>query len=326
VSERPDPAVSNPARIDFVRRLPLSRVDQPTVDAWRKLHAQSALRSPLTSYEFAHLADDAWGDVEVVLGESHSETVFILPIHLRANRFARPVGGAFSDVHGPLVADGYAGEAQSVLRRAGVSAYRFSGLDDPLGAFTRGVTTTDTSLAIALDSPTDAHIAARRAANVEPIKNYQRLETELSREHGALRLIAPDRSEDHFERLLDWKREQLDRAGFFDFLDAAPNRRLLDLARHAVGQGLAGLHLTLMLNDRPIAGHFGVRLGVHHHLWIAAYDPEFADFSPGIILISRAIQAMPALGLTQYQLGVGRGDYKKLYANVERPVGAGARH
>jgi CelD/BcsL family acetyltransferase involved in cellulose biosynthesis len=332
VSERPDPArrqVSSDVarsdldRCDLVRRVPLSRVDQPTVDAWRKLQAQSALKSPLTSYEFAHLADDAWGDVEVILGEHRSETVFVLPVHLRANRFARPVGGAFSDVHGPLAADGFAGRVRDILRRAGVSAYRFSGLDDSAGAFADSVASCDTSLAIVLDQPAEAYLAACRAANVKRIKNYQRLETKLAREHGELKLIAPDRSEQHFERLLDWKREQLDRTGYFDFLEAAPNRRLLDLARHAGGQGLTGLHLTLMLNDRPIAGHFGVRLGAHYHPWIAAYDPEFSDFSPGIILISRAILAMPALGLTHYELGVGHAHYKKFYANVERPVASG---
>ncbi|MEP7209946.1 MAG: GNAT family N-acetyltransferase [Alphaproteobacteria bacterium] len=321
MSERPDLARID--RLDRVRRVPMAQMDQPTVDAWRKLHAQSPLRSPLTSYEFAHLADDAWGDVEVILGEHRSETVFALPVHMRANRFARPVGGAFSDVHGPLAAEGFAGQAQAILRRAGVSAYRFSGLDDPAEAFAAHVATRDTSLAIALNGPADAYLAERRAANVKRIKNYQRLETKLARERGELKLIAPDRSEEHFERLLEWKRDQLDRSGYFDFLDVAANRRLLDLARHAAGQGLAGLHLTLMLNDRPIAGHFGVRLGAHYHPWIAAYDPEFADFSPGIILISRAILAMPALGLTHYELGVGHTHYKKHYANIERAVGAG---
>jgi CelD/BcsL family acetyltransferase involved in cellulose biosynthesis len=310
-------------RIDDVRCAPLSRIDQPTIDAWRKLHAQSPLRSPLTSYEFACLADDAWGDVEVILGKHRSETVFVLAAHLRANRFARPIGGAFSDVHGPLAATGFADQAQAILRRAGVSAYRFSGLDDPADAFAANIATRDTSLAVVLEGSAEAYIAACRTANVKRIKNYQRLETKLAREHGELKLIASDHSEDNFERLLAWKRDQLVRTGYFNFLDVAPNRRLLDLARHANGQGLAGLHLTLMLNDRPIAGHFGVRLGAHYHPWIAAYDPEFEQFSPGIILISRAILAMPALGLTHYELGVGHTHYKKHYANVERQVGAG---
>ncbi len=323
MSERPDLARSDPTRIDFVRRVSLSRVDQPTVDAWRTLQARGALNSPLTSYEFAHLADDAWGDVEVILGETCNHTVFVLPVHLRANRFARPVGGAFSDVHGPLVADGFANQAHSVLRRAGISAYRFSRLDDPSGAFAKGVAMRDTSLAIVLEGPADVFLASRQAAHVKPIRRHQRLEADLARQHGELKLIAPDRAEDHFEQLLDWKRDQLDRTGLFDFLDAAPNRRLLDLARHAGGQGLAGLHLTLMLNGQPIAGHFGVRLGQSYHPWIAACDPAFADFSPGVILMSRAIQAMPALGLTHYELGVGQAHDKALYANVERPVGAG---
>ena len=323
VSERSDLPRFQPGGVEFVRRVPLSRVDQPTVDAWRTLHARSPFKSPLRSYEFAHLADDAWGDVEVILGATRSKTVFVLPVHLRANRFARPVGGAFSDVHGPLLADGFAGEAQGILKRAGVSAYRFWGLDDPTGAFAKGVAGRDAALAVELNGPADAYLAARRLANGDRIDTYHRLEAKLACEHGVLKLIAPDRSEDHFEWLLAWKRDQLDRSDYFDFLDAAPNRRLLDLARHAAGQGLAGLQLTLLLNDQPIAGHFGVRLGDRFHPLIAAFDPAFAEFAPGMILISRAIAAMPTLGLSHYELGVGQPHDKKLYANVERPVGAG---
>ncbi len=312
VDERCDP--------DHVWRLPLARLDQPGVDAWRTLHAANAHPTPLTSWEFAHLADDAWGDVEIVLAEHAGRIVFVMPVHLRANRFARPVGGAFADVHGPLVAPGLRLNGAAILRRAGVSAYRFSGLDDPSGVFSGGVVATEPSFAIRLDASTDAYLAARRQEYEKRIVTCRDLEARLVQEGRDLRIVAPDTSDEHFERLLDWKRDQLWRAGHFDFLDAEPNRRLLDLARQADGQAFGGLHLTLLCDGRPVAGHFGVRLGAHYHPWIAASDPDLAEWLPDILMVARAIFAMPTLGLVHYELGTGDARYKRAYANLERPL------
>ena len=41
---------------------------------------------------------------------------------------------------------------------------------------------------------------------------------------------------------------------------------------------------------------------------------------PASFLISRAIHAMPQLGLTRYELGVGHAQYKRIYANEAREL------
>jgi CelD/BcsL family acetyltransferase involved in cellulose biosynthesis len=246
---------------------------------------------------------------------------FVLPFHARGNHFARPLGGAFSDVHGALNAEGFTPDLADVLRRAGLSAYRFTGLDDDGPLFAPFHAGSDTSLAIRLEGSPEDFIAQRRRDNAKRVKNYQRLETKLEREQGELALMAPDNSSTHFERLLDWKRDQLGRSGYFDILAVPEAMRLLRLARDLGPESaLRGLMLTLTLNGKPIAGHFGVQLGDHYHPWIAAYDPALSPFSPGLILISRAIRAMPALGLTRYELGVGHAQYKRIYANEAREL------
>jgi CelD/BcsL family acetyltransferase involved in cellulose biosynthesis len=323
--------VTAPGHPIFVKALPLADLSPAERDSWRALHAASPRRSPLTSLEFATLADAAHGDVRVLLA-GRDAVEFVLPFHARANRFARPLGGAFSDVHAPLIAEGFAPNLPALLRRAGLSAFRFTGLDMDAPAFAPHIAASDTSFAIRLDQPAEAFLAARRAEHAKQVKNYTRLENKLAREQGELRFEAPDMDEAHFEQLLAWKRDQLHRTGFFDILAVPENERFLRLAwasRHETG--MRGLLLTLTLNGKPIAAHFGVQLGDHYHPWIAAYDAQLAQFSPGITLISRAIQAMPALGLSLYELGVGHAHYKKIYANEERPLhqgivyGGGAR-
>jgi CelD/BcsL family acetyltransferase involved in cellulose biosynthesis len=305
----------------FVRESALGALQLPDVMAWRALQAASARRSPLTSYEFAKLADAAHGDVRVVLAGREDAVEFVLPFHARGNRFARPLGGAFSDVHGALAAEGFTPDLADILRSAGVSAYRFTGLDDAGPIFAPFHAGSDTSLAIHLEGSPEHFIAERRRDNVKRVKNYQRLENKLEREQGELKLIAPDDSDANFEQLLAWKRDQLHRTGFFDILAVPETMRLLRLARDlGPNSELRGLMLTLTLNGTPVAGQFGVALGDHYHPWIAAYDPALAPFSPGLILISRAIHAMPALGLTRYELGVGHAQYKRIYANEAREL------
>lgn len=301
---------------DFVKSVALAELEPAGIAAWRALQTRSVRRSPLTSYEFAKLADAAHGDVRVVLAGRGGAIEFVLPFHARGNRFARPLGGAFSDVHGPLIAEGFVPDLRVLFRVGGVSAYRFTGLAASAEALANLMPNGETSLAIRLDCPPEAFIAQRRRDNVKRVKNYQRLETKLEREQGELALIAADASGAHFDQLLAWKRDQLKRTGFFDYLAVPENERLLRLARDLDdADGLRGLLLTLTLNGQPIAGHFGVALGDHYHPWIAAYDPALAPFSPGLILISRAIHAMPGLGLSRYELGPGHAQYKRIYAN-----------
>ena len=70
-------------------------------------------------------------------------------------------------------------------------------------------------------------------------------------------------------------------------------------------------------------GHFGLRSPTIYHPWIAAFDPDFAAFSPGIVLLSRAIRAMPDLGLTRYELSGGCGHYKAAFSSEEAPLSQG---
>lgn len=304
-----------------VRNLALPDLAARDVAAWHGLQAASARRSPLTSYDFARLSDAAHGDVRVILAGEGEQPELILPFHARANRFARPLGAVFSDIHGPLVAEGFTASFAQVLARAGVSAYRFAGLEETQ-LLAGAVAGYDTAFAIDLDAAPDAYIAARRSLHQKYIKNYQRLEAKLQREHGELAFIVADDSDAHVDALMRWKRDQLARTARFDILGVSENRLMLALARGLTGD-LAGLMLTLTLNGQPIAAHFGVRLGDHYHPWIAAYDPAWATFSPGMILIRRAIEAMPQLGLKRYELGVGHAQYKRLYANSERALGQG---
>ena len=60
-----------------------------------------------------------------------------------------------------------------------------------------------------------------------------------------------------------------------------------------------------------LAAHFGLRAGRVLHWWVPAYDPAFARFSPGWVLLRAVIQAAPEMGVERIDLGRGLDDYKR---------------
>ena len=74
--------------------------------------------------------------------------------------------------------------------------------------------------------------------------------------------------------------------------------------------GLLGCALRAVRGDRPVAAHFGLRSRTVLSCWFPAYDPEFAKYSPGLILHLRMAEAAAAEGIGMLDLGRGAAEYK----------------
>ena len=293
---------------------------------WRSLAAEAdGFANPLLGPEFAQAVGKVREDARVAVVRRAGETVGFLPFHRRPGGLARPIGAPLSDYHG-LVSRPEAGlRIADVLRAAEVSVFRYSGLVDPHGVFPASPDTDRTAYLIDLNGTTaEAYLEAVRAESPKKIKNYRRLDNKLDREVGAVRLVAGDMSRDAFNLLIDWKRDQLIRTGGHDFLRADWTRELMaDLFTTRDGE-MRGLMINLYAGDLLIGGHFGVRQGATYHPWIASTNPAMAAWSPGQIFFLRAIAAMPALGLTRYDLGPGHDHYKRAYGLRTFQIGEGA--
>ena len=288
--------------------------------AWRGLQATHAdFADPLLGPDFARAVGRTREDARVSVFRRGGRVVGFFAYHLRTGGFARAIGAPFSDYHAVVAEPGLS--AAQVLAAAGLTAFRFTGLVDPHGAFEAAAEAE--AFAIVLEGDAESYLEALRAASPKRFKNYRRLDHKLDREVGALRIEAPDRDRDAFERLIAWKREQLVRTGVHDVLAADWIRKLMsDLFETGEGP-MQGLMINLYSGDRLVAGHFGVRTGAYFHPWIASTDPDLAAWSPGQIFLSRAIAAMPGLGLTTYDLGASHEHYKRPYALTTRLVGEG---
>jgi CelD/BcsL family acetyltransferase involved in cellulose biosynthesis len=274
-----------------------------------------AFRSPLLSAEFAQAVGEVREDAAVAVFRRNGAPVGFLAHHRRPGGLARPIGSPWSDYHALLTAPDVELDGAEALRAAGLSSFRFGSLVDPHGVFAQAEAEAHEAYLIAVDGSGDDYWETLRAASPKRFKNMRRLEHKLAREIGEPVLVAADHDQAAFDRLLDWKSEQLRRSGLHDVLQPAWSRALMQSLFERRDGPLQGLFISLKIGSDIVAGHFGVRLGEAYHPWIAAYDPALSAYSPGLTFMSEAIRAMPRLGLTSYDLSSGSDHYKRPFAS-----------
>lgn len=304
-----------------VEIVPAARLTPGDQKAWLAIQSgQPGFASPLLGAGFAMAVGRARTDAFVAVYRREGRPVAFFAHHRRPGGFARPIGAPFSDYHAIVARADAFDRDDNPIALAGLRAFRHSGLIDPHGLF--GVTERDhEAFSIELSDGPEAYLEAVRARSPKKFKNYRRLQHRLT-ELGALSLKVENDS-DHFDTLMRWKSEQFVRTGTQDVLRPAWVMTLMrDLL--AIRDGaMTGLMLNLYVGDRLVGGHFGIRQKDVYHPWIASMDPEMAAFSPGNTFLDQAIRAMPSLGLTTYDLGVGHDHYKRPFTTTVKLVTSG---
>ena len=305
-----------------------SDLPQTLVGAWREMCEQNhEFRSPLLGPDFAQAVGRVRHDARVTVWHwstlnGGSRPAGFLAYHRRSGGVARPIGAPLSDYTALVSSDVL--DIDEALTVAGLSAYRFNGLVDPYGCFRTVQTEEQESYLIELNGSAEDYLEALRAGSPKRFKNYRRLDHKLDREAGALRIVAHDANPAVLSQLFDWKREQLARTGGQDFLRPAWIHQLLTALHQQTEGPLQGLLISLYAGSDRGGGPFGIRSGSAYHPWIAAMNPRFSAWSPGQIFLLRAIDAMPGLGLTTYDIGPGHDHYKRPYARSTRLIRSGA--
>jgi CelD/BcsL family acetyltransferase involved in cellulose biosynthesis len=80
---------------------------------------------------------------------------------------------------------------------------------------------------------------------------------------------------------------------------------------------------TLRMGDHLVAAHFGIRSQHVLHWWFPVYDPAFAAYVPGWIMLRELALAAPELGLERIDLGRGDDEYKRRARTGEVQVAVG---
>jgi CelD/BcsL family acetyltransferase involved in cellulose biosynthesis len=310
--------------------------------AWRKMQDDlPPLANPFMSSGYSVAVDEVidGARVAVVSDRPGGDVIAFLPYELHGRSTAGAIGGWLSIgqglVHVPgLDLDPRGG--RELLRACGLGAYEFGTLLPDQPWFDAGAAKRLDSAVIDLTGGFGAYEESMRARGSKLIKQTRYKERKMGRQAGEVTFRFDVRDDASLETVQSWKSAQYRAMGRADRFARPWVVELVERLHHTHDDGFAGVLSMLYADGRPVAGHFGLRSDHTLVTWFPVYDPEYARFSPGLILHLHMAEEAAALGLRHIDMGPDIGwRYKQELRNhsipvtegvVRRPSAAGAVH
>ncbi|MCH8827982.1 MAG: GNAT family N-acetyltransferase [Planctomycetes bacterium] len=301
------------------------RLTAEQIAAWRTLQrADAQYDSPFFSPEFSRSVACVRADVSVAAIREDGEYVGFFPFQRVGRQTGRPVGWKLNDFQGAVVSNGIVIDAAELLRGSDLTAWHFDHL-------IAGQTWCRAEESFQMSSPfidlTDGfHQYLNRKANSKSrrLKTVMRKSRKLSREIGPLRFEFDCNEAAVFERLLEWKSCQLRAMRAFNVFRYDWARQLLDLLRNSDERDCRGTLSALWAGDELVAAHFGIRSDSVLHWWVASYNCQYQQYSPGSILLLEFMKEAAQKGIVRVDLGEGSEAYKPSFQTGAISVSEGA--
>jgi CelD/BcsL family acetyltransferase involved in cellulose biosynthesis len=284
---------------------------------------QGKLISPYFRFEFAETISLARPDVQVAIIEEGGDVIGFFPHHTPRSGVVRPVGAPMSDYQGIIAAPDQNIDPLAVIRATGASATVFDNWYSPLGSDRVGRRNRSGSVIVDLADGAEAYFDRQRSSFKNHFKKIARRHRAAERELGPVRVELGDAEGKSFDTLLKWKQKQYRDTGKLNVFGIEWVRTALNNFRRREGQEFSGLTASLWFGDRLAAVEFGLAAEDVYHSWFPAYDPEFAKYSPGLLLLHGLFEKAATRSRTRIDLGRGGAEYKKYYASYEVPLDSG---
>jgi len=323
--ESAPPADSTKAENYRVKVISGNAIDSALLQRWRALQESNPeLENPCFAPEFTQAVAAARNDVEVGIIEVGGEVVAVFPFQRNAGGRAVPVGGIVSDYQGLICHPDFSCEPRELLKACGLVSWDFDRLLATQRFFKPFHKLCEPSALIDLSRGYDAYVAERRAAGSEQIKKCMNLMRRLELEIGPVRFVphSPDRSA--LSKVLAWKSGQYRKTGWRDLFASKWGRSLVEQIHATQSESFAGMLSLLYAGEKLLAGHIGMRSRSVWHYWFPAYDPQFAKYSPGLLLLLKMAEHAPNIGLRTIDLGTGMTLYKRRLMNASISVAEGS--
>lgn len=273
---------------------------------------------PLFARIVADCRDDAW----LGLALDGGELIGFWPLHRNGEDWARPIGGPFADCQAPVIPARIDLEPGAFLAGLGLAGITMTGYTPRPGEPCPTDERTGAHLSL-LDRGLDHFFTEQQRLFPKHDKKMRRLRRNLHRAHSEITVCYDDPDEDHLSRLIEIKQRQFRDTGRHDVLAAPWSRAFIGRLRAARGPRLRTVLTTLSIDGKFAAGALNLCSDRVVHGWITAYEREFAEFSPGLMLVDEILKGMPARGLSIYDAGPGLEHYKKYHCNAMRPLDCG---
>jgi CelD/BcsL family acetyltransferase involved in cellulose biosynthesis len=295
------------------------------IESWRELRAKSgAPANPFMEPEFTLAVGCERPGARVAVLREDGQAAGFFPYEKRFPGRGRAIGFGVSDSQGAVLRPGIPLTAVRLLKACGLSSWEFDNLEAQQGLFAPDAAETYSAYVIDIGRGYEAYESVLRTQSPKFLKTTLAKERRLGRQVGEVRFVFDERDPAALRQLMEWKSAQYRRTGRGDRFakDWISNlvRHLADLR----SPGCSGVLSVLYAGDKPVAAHFGLRSRTVLACWFPAYDPEFAKYSPGLVLHLRMAEGAAAAGIGMLDMGRGAAEYKDSLKTGELPVHEGA--
>ncbi|MCR9116505.1 MAG: GNAT family N-acetyltransferase [bacterium] len=304
------------------------RADELTSDHWAAWSAiqqsDPRLGSPFFRPEFTQLVETHQGGVEVAIIKRNDGIVGFFPFQRSCDSVGRPMGAPLSDFQGPILAVDADFSLYELLYACGLKSWRFDHLLAQYATAETGCCRRDESPYLDLSNGFDAYQSRIAEQGSSVLKKSRQYSRKVERDIGPIRWVWRDETETAFDCLDQWKSLLFEQMG-------ARNIFRIDWV-HSLLRGLldhdtpefSGMLTSLYAGDELLAVHLGIQSGSVLHWWLPTYNPNFARYSAGTILLTEAAARSHERGIERIDLGKGPESYKKRYATGATPICEGA--
>ncbi|CAL9546125.1 hypothetical protein SUDANB176_04345 [Streptomyces sp. enrichment culture] len=294
-------------------------------ERWRDLRAATdAPRSPFMEPEFTTAVGRVRPRARVAVLYDGAQPVGFLPYERGAWGQGRAIGLGVSDCQGAILAPGHTLDTGELLRACSVSSFAFDNLEADQGLFVPYAAEEHATYVIDVEKGYETYESVLRTQSPKFLKTTLAKERRLGRQVGPVRFVFDERDPAALRTLMDWKSAQYRRTGRRDRFAQEWITRLVGRLAETRAPQCTGTLSVLYADDRPVAAHFGLRSASVLACWFPAYDPEFAKYSPGLVLHLRMAEAAAAEGIGMLDMGRGTAEYKDSLKTGELAVYEGA--
>lgn len=302
-----------------------SQLTTAQITAWRDLQrVDASCDSPFLSPTFTKSVADVRPDVAVAVLRRDGEDIGFFPFQRTGRKTGRPVGWKLNDFQGAVVSGRIAIDAAEVLRGANLAAWHFDHLVPGQAWCGARQQSQRDSPFINLADGFESYLKAKTDSKSRRLKTVLRKSRKLVREVGPLRFEFDCCATDVFDRLLEWKGQQLGAMRSFNVFRFEWARQLLDVLWTNDEPECRGTLSALWAGDELLAAHYGIRNESVLHWWVTSYHQEFERYSPGSILLLELLRSAAGQGLIRIDLGKGDEAYKQSFQTGAVVVSEGA--
>lgn len=283
-------------------------------EVWRDYHAVRRDGAGMSeSPDFLVPLAQTVGNCRAVRIRQGSEIIGYIPVY-------QPFGPSFAfpipmcDYQAVAHFKGARLDYRHILQRAGICRWKYENITDGQGLSEISRRSDRRPIPMIRMAGSFAEYLYDRARNGSTYHSILPMSRRLARDIGEVTLKRASSSEEFVDRLLSFKIARQPAAKPFD---PFVRKALLRFADHENGD-IRGIPHMLVAGDEVLALSLSLEAGDQAYYWFCSYDPRFARYSPGSVLLMKIIEELHARKFNACDLGPGGEPWKERFATGHR--------